>query len=87
MLTWSFLSVRSVRLRRNVVAVRTQPMNKPEYTTGDVVEVFNPETKSLVWIEVEEVLNVNGAQVLKSSEGYFCACLVNVESLAFAGTR
>ncbi|HEV7378012.1 MAG TPA: hypothetical protein VGN95_25250 [Pyrinomonadaceae bacterium] len=62
-------------------------MDRPEYTTGDVVEVFNPETGLPLWIEVEEVLNVNGAQVLKAKEGCFCACLVNVESLAFAGVK
>lgn len=56
--------------------------DKPEYVTGDVVEVFNPETRSPMWIEVEEVISVGGAQVLKSSAGYFCACLVNIESLA-----
>lgn len=64
---------------------RLAPADKPEYTSGDVVEVFNPETGTHVWIEVKEVINANGAQVLKSDKGNFCACLVNVESLAIAG--
>lgn len=58
------------------------PTDRPEYAPGGVVEVFNPLTSSTLWIEVLEVLNVNGAQVLKASEGCFCACLVNTESLA-----
>jgi hypothetical protein len=58
----------------------------PEYAPGDVVEVFNLDG-SLRWIEVKEVLSVNGSQVLKADEGCFCACLVNVETLAFGGVR
>lgn len=56
----------------------------PEYTQGDVVEVFNPETRTHVWIEVEDVLTVNGAQLLKGRglSTYLCACLVNVGSLS-----
>jgi hypothetical protein len=53
----------------------------PEFIAGDVVEVFNPETKSYQWIEVEEVLSVHGAQVLVARGSYFCSCLVRLDSI------
>jgi hypothetical protein len=53
----------------------------PEYAPGDVVEVFNLDG-SLRWIEVKEVLSVNGSQVLKAIDSFYCACMVNLDSLA-----
>jgi hypothetical protein len=56
----------------------------PQYTAGDVVELYLPHTGAHRWIEVEKVLTLNGVQHLqpKGIEFYFCECLVKVDSLA-----
>lgn len=58
------------------------PEDCPEYIRGDVVEVFNPQSNSYIWIEVEEVINSSGSQILLARGCYFCSCWVRVESLA-----
>jgi hypothetical protein len=58
------------------------PEDCPEYTTGDVVEVFDPQSTSYIWIEVEEVKNLSGSQLLLARGRYFCSCWVRTESLA-----
>lgn len=63
----------------------TTPEDRPEYTTGDLIEVFNPKTRSYQWIEVEEVLNIGEAQILLAHGAYFCACWVKVDSIAAPG--
>lgn len=56
----------------------------PQYTVGDVVELYLPHLAVHRWIEVEKVLLFNGVQHLqpKGMEFYFCECLVKVDSLA-----
>lgn len=56
--------------------------DKPEYTEGDVVEVFNPQSNAYQWIVVESVLVVHGSQILLAHGSYFCECCVRTESLA-----
>ena len=58
------------------------PEDRPEYIAGDVVEVFNPRSNSHLWIEVEEVIDICGSQILQARGRYFCSCWVRVESLA-----
>jgi hypothetical protein len=58
------------------------PEDRPEFIPGDVVEVFNPETRSYQWIEVEEVLYVHAARVLVACGSYFCECWVRLDSQA-----
>jgi hypothetical protein len=60
----------------------TTSEDRPEYIKGDMVEVFNPQSNSYLWIEVEEVLQREGSQILVSRSLYFCACWVRTESLA-----
>lgn len=60
----------------------TTPEDCPEYITGDVIEVFNPQSNSYIWIEVEEVLNLSSSQILLAHGSYFCSCWVKTESLA-----
>lgn len=62
------------------------PEDRPEYTSGDVVEVFSPINRSYQWIEVEEVLQVHASQALLSEGAFYCACWVRVESLALPRT-
>jgi hypothetical protein len=57
-------------------------MREAEYAAGDVVEVYNPQTESYQWIEVERVIEVKGARVLVAKGAYYCACLVNVDAVA-----
>jgi hypothetical protein len=56
--------------------------DKPQYTEGDVVEVFNPLSNTYQWIVVESVLVVHGSQILFACGSYFCECWVRTESLA-----
>jgi hypothetical protein len=65
----------------------TTPEDRPEYTTGDIVEVFNPKSNSYQWIEVDEVIQVNGSQILVANGSYFCSCWVRTESLATPGRK
>ncbi len=58
------------------------PEDCPEYTTGDVVEVFSPQANSYIWIDVEEVINSSGSQILLARGRFFCSCWVRTESLA-----
>lgn len=58
------------------------PEDRPEYIKGDVVEVFNPQSNSYHWIEVEKVLQHENSQILVSRGLYFCACWVKTDSLA-----
>lgn len=60
----------------------TIPEDRPEYTQGDVVEVFNPQSNSYQWIEVEEIQTIRGSQILIAHGCYYCACWVRTESLA-----
>jgi hypothetical protein len=54
------------------------PEDRPEYTPGDLVEIFNPEIKADEWLEVEEVLRVGSALILLSRGRFFSSCLVKV---------
>ncbi|HEX7999597.1 MAG TPA: hypothetical protein VF528_14515 [Pyrinomonadaceae bacterium] len=56
--------------------------DKPQYTEGDVVEVFNPQSNAYQWITVESVLVVHGSQIILACGSYFCECWVRTESLA-----
>ena len=56
--------------------------DKPEYIPGDVIEVFNPETKTYEWVEVEDASCVHNSQILIVRGCYFCSCWVRVEFLA-----
>jgi hypothetical protein len=56
--------------------------NKPQYTEGDMVGVFNPQANAYQWITVESVLVIHGSQILLAYGSYFCECWVRTESLA-----
>lgn len=64
------------------MANHTTSEDRPEYTIGDVVEVFDPQSNSYHWIEVEEVLQLKGSQILIWRNSFFCSCWVRTESLA-----
>jgi hypothetical protein len=59
--------------------------DRPEYIRGDVIEVFDPESKAFKWIEVEEVIEIHSTQILAFRGCYFCACWVSVESIGAPG--
>ena len=61
------------------------PKDKPEYIRGDVIEVFDPESKAYRWIEVEDVIEVQSTQILEFHGCYFCRCWVQIESLGAPG--
>lgn len=58
------------------------PEDRPEFIPGDVVEVFNPASRSYQWIEVEEVLEAHCVRVLVARGFYFCECWVKLDSQA-----
>ena len=63
----------------------TTPEDRPEYIGGDLLEVFDPRLNAYRWIEVEDVLAVAGAQILRARGRHFCACWARVDSLALPG--
>jgi hypothetical protein len=63
----------------------TIQQDKPEYMRGDVIEVFNPESKTYKWIEVEDLIEIQSTQILAFRGRYFCACWVRVESIGGPG--
>jgi hypothetical protein len=63
----------------------TTQQDKPEYIRGDVIDVFDPESKDYKWIEVEEIIEGQGAQILVFGGCYFCACWVRQESIGAPG--
>jgi hypothetical protein len=60
----------------------TTPEDRPEYIGVDVLEVFDPRLNAYRWIEVEDVLAVAGAQILRARGRHFCACWARTDSLA-----